>query len=320
MVRIVKQTSRHVSGWGRSGGSGGKGGGNSSKGGGSSSKRGGGGSTSSGYPSLSFLFVVVKLKVVYLQQPECDSWGNVSPPTDYDHYTHGEDPSRVMRYADGRVTPADEYYWVREGDRNGQICSETHDYPTPYKIQTVFSCNPFLPIVVADGDISVPPDDGQRPRWEFLTFVHASSTHTTKYDISLAVGKGSHGGGRRRYVAGSAHSWVPSLVPKGFVRRRAGSSPSRGLGGELPIVLALMSFYEPLGATQEERMENVFYGENARWSGGIWRGSHEPRGYSNDEDTPNGFVVYVFLDNLHNPYGSTPEALELFESGVIVRG
>lgn len=214
--------------------------------------------------------------------PEPDRWGNVIPPTRPEQYT-GETPSSVMRYDRGRVTQADEYYWARLGGprTQGRIWPLQGAFvPMIYKEQTVFSCNPFLPIVVANGDTSLPTDDPGDdrggPDWNLLHFRHDMDAHP---GVSLATCSRSN----RLRVAGRDPSWIPHLVPQGFANPHSHQS-SQGLGGDLPLLLALMAFSEPRHlhdspeVDQEIRMSRTFYGSGAHWRDNYWTWNSPPQG------------------------------------------
>lgn len=199
---------------------------------------------------------------------DADHWGNMLPPCDKRAYSR-ETASRVMRYKDGRVTLADGYYWCRPKGwhTDGYIFGPSEaaiQQPTRYKVQTVFSCNPFIPIVTIKADMTTCNIDKYKgPNWELLRFEHRSNTYP---GVSFATGRE----GPRQYVAGSSPSWIPSLVPTSYLSP-FDEQDSQGLGGDLPLVLALMSFWYPWGMDHHERMERVFHGRQALWRDRSWR-------------------------------------------------
>ncbi|KAH6846953.1 hypothetical protein B0I37DRAFT_309444 [Chaetomium sp. MPI-CAGE-AT-0009] len=80
-----------------------------------------------------------------------------------------------------------------------------------------------------------------------------------------------------------APSWVPALVPGVYRNTRPGVGPSRGLSGELPIVLALMGFHGRPG-----RASDVF--QSRKWDMGQWLGSSRASSYCGCSFTFTPFV------------------------------
>jgi hypothetical protein len=114
-------------------------------------------------------------------------------------------------------------------------------------------------------------DDERCSTWSHLHFVGGGVERRgggVSYVNSYASGD--------PFVAGDAPSWVPGLVPAVYRNTRPGVGPSRGLSGELPIVVALMGFHGRPG-----RASDVF--QSRKWDMGQWLGSSRPspyRGYS----------------------------------------
>lgn len=173
-------------------------------------------------------------------------------------------PGTVFRYTNGVVTIAENYFWQRLAEdmdgrpREGGIYryhayGDGPDYTVTraldYKVQSIFACSesPCLPIIVAGGDILLydsymRPVSGQGTAtmnnsdccWDLLHFEHRSG-------VSLATGFPFG----RPYVAGSDPSWIPSLVPKVFENPKEPQTESRGLAGDISIVIGLMAFHGP---------------------------------------------------------------------------
>lgn len=179
-----------------------------------------------------------------------------------------------MRYQDGRVNVADGHVWHRpEGFHTpGYVFGSSQPgarQPTPYKVQTVFSCNPFLPIIAAPDDMTTCDIDRlDGPQWGLLRFRHGG---VKRPGVSFAT-RGQDG--PFQYVAGSNPLWIPSLVPQSYLTP-CDAPASQGLGGDLPLILGLMSFWPPWNIEHEARMEQVFYGRHALWRDHFWRG--DPR-------------------------------------------
>ncbi|KEZ39766.1 hypothetical protein SAPIO_CDS9727 [Scedosporium apiospermum] len=263
------------------------------------------GSTSTVGTGISFLFVVNRLDITSTQ-PHPDAWGNVIPPKDSNGFAD-EKESVVMRYMDGRVTPASGYRWDREGGWGtaGSIVGTRRT--TKYKEQTVFSCNPHLPIVVGNFDptVEVSDRDIDARKWHLLHFKCRPEFPATSFANGNAEGS--------TYVVGSNPTWMPSLVPHTFRNRsQYRLQQSRGLSGDVPLVLGLMAFWDDWWDNHQVRMQNTFYGHDSHWRDGVWTRRDEPRGYPTIEETPRGFLVHVSLDDYENPY-STKEALRRLE-------
>ncbi|KAF4506665.1 hypothetical protein G6O67_006728 [Ophiocordyceps sinensis] len=269
--------------------------------------------SSSSSPSVSFLFVVNKLLIN--QGESCDMhrdvWHNELPPRNCWGYD-GEAASRVMRYEGGQVTEARGYRWYRPMVRQEGFCVDSAFVAVEcYSHAAVFSCNPHLPVVIIPADPTTLPDREQT--MHALHFFHPPDplrglSQATTPDASYLP---PHGGGPVKYVAGRNPSWIPGLVPQTYAapRSNAGLPPSRGLGGELPIVLGLMAFS---GAPDQVYMSRSDSGHRGYWRDRVWTHNHSPPLYPNITQPPRGFYVAVFYDP-ENPDGSTPERIRSFE-------
>lgn len=194
-----------------------------------------------------------------------------------------------MRYSDGVVREARGYMWMLDGadsshrtlyscfplGRQSQpyISSDYGDYREvpEYKRAAVFACNPLLPIMVCPMDPMVNDTTSQ---WELLNVFHPRHlpgvTQVAFEDSPLDPGPGL-----ARYAAGSDAAWMPTLLPETYKWPLEGR-PSRGLGGELSIILGLMALSEAPGNTN-----NVFLGVNGHrgmWHRNTWAHRRHPRG------------------------------------------
>ncbi|CAH0020959.1 unnamed protein product [Clonostachys rhizophaga] len=281
-------------------------------------------------PPLTFLFVVNEISIAH---PLVDMWGGSRPPENPGAY-HMERPSEVMKYENGIVTPFPDYfYWGRNPNQNnrGAIFARHADgnvtEAEAYKTATIFSCHPHMPFAMVDVDASVeetysrenmPSDQLWRyPVWEPLQFLHPKDHH--RRGISQAVFGASpmatlHNG-PLQYVAGTNASCIPRLVPWTCQYPYPPVQPSKGLGGELTILIGLMAFC-PSRDSMGTRAE-LFIPQY--WRNNKWECETPPQGYScSTKDTPKGFIVSVALDPW-NPLGSTREALQAFEfEGVVI--
>lgn len=205
-----------------------------------------------------------------------DYWGNKVPPEAKGGFA-AEDESVVMRYQDGRVTTAPEYRWSREVWRQeGTIRrAQNSNKIERYKERAIFSSSPFLPIIISKvdptaHDVGSVPGNNCDYRWRLLHF-RRSEQHA---GVSLV----NHESSGAEYVVGRNPSWMPSLVPSVFANTCSRSRDSHGLGGELPILLGLMAFWEHPSIPHKERMAKTFIGDNAHWRDYQWTAETEPRG------------------------------------------
>ncbi|KAL6364394.1 hypothetical protein LRP88_01794 [Fusarium phalaenopsidis] len=233
----------------------------------------------------------------------------------------GEIPSTVMRYYDGEVSEAVGYQWYRDPDAptgyllryDGEMnwvmdtLSGLNWVATEYKRCAIFACNPSLPILTSNQDPLL-----YLSNWELLRVHHPREV---RVGLSQITTSGSpvemDAGGPLRYVAGKSPSWMPALIPSSYCNPYSDAPDSRGLGGELAIILGLMALTErPKGPTENEATD-VFL-EKRCWRRYGWRRNHQPEGHpATAQDVPNGFLCAVFLDP-ENPR-STEESLHTFE-------
>ncbi|KJZ73955.1 hypothetical protein HIM_06623 [Hirsutella minnesotensis 3608] len=270
---------------------------------------------------FSFLFVVNELR--FYTSDHCDihrdMWLNVLPPRDNSEYA-GEIASRVMRFQNGEVTEARGYQWYRSEMRSEGSCfSQGGQWLQRYSHFAVFSCNPHLPLVVVPGDPLTTSPGGPEQPMHALLFFHSSCPELRGVSQATTLdGNTPWGGTPLKYVAGRDPSWMPGLVPAAYANPRPGAPASRGLGGELPIVLGLMAFSGSPG-----RADEVYLGRSGHrglWRDQAWAHNRPPAQYpSSTQEVPCGFYVAVFLDP-QNPTGSTPDLIRSFEwDGPIVR-
>lgn len=244
--------------------------------------------------SLSFLFVVNELIVNHDEhnggvRVRNDDWWNITPPIRAQGYSH-EIPSKVMRWRDGAVSEARNWQWGRPATQPGQPKADgllwtpqpdgTAYYADLYKRFTVFSCSPFLPVVVADGDPSAHDNTRMTP----LLFFRPPRDNRMR-GTSQAVTDESEmdaGPGPAKYTAGRHPSWIPSLVPPTYATQEHSAPKSAGLGGELPIVIGLMAFSEAGDrANLTNRTDEIFLGSpghHGRWHDLRWTHNHRPTG------------------------------------------
>lgn len=175
-------------------------------------------------------------------------------------------------------------YIVRIG-AGGEITG----YPATYKTQTVFACSPLLPVIVAEGDASlgytalrqmcqcggngngngslyrgVVEDDDDNDAYTRWSQLHFERREGVSFVNAISCGA--------TFVAGRDAAWIPSLVPAAYQNNSPSAEPSRGLAGDLPIILALMGFHGQPG-----RASDVFFDQ--KWLRGRWRGSSRASAY-----------------------------------------
>ncbi|QYS94623.1 hypothetical protein H0G86_001952 [Trichoderma simmonsii] len=285
----------------------------------------------------SFLFVINELKVTKDDNyTEGDGWYNRIPRSNSCGY-EGETPGRVMRYHNGRVTAASGYEWHRDDFNEpawpaGGVLMYTSDgipmytedgtphYVAVYKQLSVFSCGPFLPIVVVNGDpLTADPSSPESLSRTPLQFHHPRDQE----GISHAVHPEStmqYGLGERKYVAGANPSWMPGLVPA-IYSNPYHPGPSNGLAGELPIILGLMAFSESKDV--EGAVDRTFLGDGVhrgKWRDGQWHRTEPPRGYARSaEDDPRGFLITVLFDPENPDYSNEASLWSMEWNEVIVR-
>ncbi|KAK0728751.1 hypothetical protein B0T26DRAFT_614475, partial [Lasiosphaeria miniovina] len=264
---------------------------------------------------LSFLFVVNEFVANFEPlpgqvAPATDQWGNMVPPVNAASY-ESEEVGIVFRYCQGLVTPAAGYRWYRP--RMGEpgsiarydAANNFEGYLVAYKTQSVFACSAHLPIVVSNGDSSLGASFIRRgcacdhaydvesstntsyTAWNLLHF--SSSPDMAGVSLAMTDGTGAP------FVPARDPSWIPTLVPRVFENTRddQGIPRSRGLAGEMPLVIALMAFHG-----RRNHASDVF--SNQFWHYNQWRGPNStPRcRYTHplSENNPRGFVVSVCLD------------------------
>ncbi|KAF4120650.1 hypothetical protein GMORB2_2653 [Geosmithia morbida] len=306
-------------------------------------------------PELSFLFVINDIAI---SRSEEDTWGQARPPTDMQSYSR-ELESSVMRYKNGKIEELPAYQFVFERDPdtgigaiyqlNQRNCGKQSDWPhrgdlkpiPTYKTCTMFACHPFMPYVMVPSDATIhdtrtgPPIDDFT--WRPLRFRFPLSSRGIITGVSQAVFT-SHDDTHPTYsyVAGRNPSWVPSLLPPTYVNPLV-KRPSRGLGGDVSILLGLMAFSAPCEQGQP-RAHTTFIDGTLRWENHEWKHRDPPKGggcfphtspslltrplmaplvpYS-VADMPRGILICVALDPT-DP-SSTPEAMRVFESeGVMI--
>ncbi|KAK7419712.1 hypothetical protein QQZ08_010725 [Neonectria magnoliae] len=253
-------------------------------------------------------------------RPEQDNYHNLIPPTSPSAYTN-EITSKVFRYMDGTVDEAPGIFWLRhtefpaEGGLWWRDLETGELYPVEkYGCSAVFACNPHLPIMFTLYD---PLETNTRSSWQLLQIFHPRGNLSGVSQIATEDSSMTRGGGLVRHAAGARPTWIPSLLPATYRSPISSPPTSRGLGGELAVILGLMALSAEPDLTNTNNNTNVvFLGSGrsaARWQNRRWLHDEKPKGYpQTDRDDPRGFLVNIFLDPW-NPLGSTPESLHGFQ-------
>lgn len=193
----------------------------------------------------------------------------------------------IMLYEDGTIMNVSHiYFWGRDDTGVGAIWtrpdSQSPSYRTMTRSQsTICSCHPLLPFAMVKTDPTVDETqvlaDGAGPNeftWEPLRFFFPLDNDTRRVTgVSQAVftcslGPDALGGAPRTHIAGRNASWLGTLVPSSYENPSPGAPSSKGLGGDLTILLGLMAF-----ASSEHdglsRAETVFLFYQ-RWKNRKW--------------------------------------------------
>ncbi|TVY34525.1 hypothetical protein LOCC1_G007808, partial [Lachnellula occidentalis] len=259
------------------------------------------------WPPVSFLFIVNELPTN--DDPEFPGSvearlvnGRWLPPEVMAGYSP-QTPGHVYRWFNGVVSLAEGYQWVARPIGNpvpaqGTIFANGTQgpvWPTYYSAATVFFCNPFDQFFTARGDASTRDMSSPEDWWQPLGFRHDNS-----------ISRADHAGDYEHLAVRSA-SWINQLVPSAYRRQSNHGSNQGGLGGLLPIVIALIAF----SCTDHDELYRVLIHDRA-WAGNVWT----PHERNTGRISRRGLVCTVFLDP-ENTQGSTNETVEAVEEGNI---
>lgn len=184
-----------------------------------------------------------------------------------------------MRFQDGEINRARDMCWNRpvpsqQGCVMPFTSGERYVVPT-YRECSVFSCGPHLPVVASNLDVSVfttEEHDWHAPK--FLSLNHARGVSVAVLDPEVEVNSEMVGSDPVKQVIGKNARWVPSLVPNSYKTSSSSSAPtSRGLTGNLNLLLGLMAMSMDPAAATPSNIQQVFSGSHRRFSNYDWSSS-----------------------------------------------
>lgn len=226
-----------------------------------------------------FLCVVNELHINQNMYSPLDNWRNFMPPNRREHYT-GETKGRIIRYEDGIVTVLDEndpYQWWRDepeteyaphgpgtiyrlnyNETTGEV--ELPSRARVYKQCTIFNSGRHLPYAIRDYDMSSEDAYSKGDVYCLPLLFRA---------MNLEAGISRAGTEGHKVVTGRKPSWIPSLVNPSYKLEGANwplegdCGRSRGLSGNLALVLGMMALTGPIGSPTA-----VF--EREDWQNRLW--------------------------------------------------
>lgn len=165
------------------------------------------------------------------------------------------------------VSLVEEYEWVAEQIysgttlfANGTIKS-TMATPDPlyYSAATVFFSNSWDNFFATNGDAGtrdIMDATEYREMWHPLYFHHHPRNHASFIDFSA----------EHSHVAVRRAEWIEELLPAPYARQRHEGPDSGGLGGLLPLIIALVAF----SCADEDELHTVLT-QDRSWQGTRWR-------------------------------------------------
>jgi len=165
---------------------------------------------------------------------------------------------------------------------------------------TLFYCSAFLPAIYTNCDSTTESMGANGDFWHFLHF------YNSPYRDGMSMATGDGGRIRQQEVIGSEPSWLGKVVPSSFKNHET-RQQSRGLGGDLGLVIGLMGLSQPQGQVSKAFRRGAWHGR--QWHLGRFT-------VPSKDQCPRGVIVTVCLDDLSNSQGSTMEALENFQASI----
>ena len=204
-----------------------------------------------------------------------------------------------MRYHNGKIDalPPDQFRWIRDPEEGnfGRICylgADGNWYPAEtYDTSTVLSCHPLMPVAVVNVDVTIYSTSydfdysGSHERnqrvWQPLLFFHPQDEGLKGVSQAVFIARMTpeqHGGSPVKYAAGRG-TVLKSLVPPTYLWPYEHPPTTRGLGGELTLLLGLMAFSSPESRSGRNRADSIFPGSQGKWQNNRWLDEqHPPRG------------------------------------------
>ncbi|KAI1360135.1 hypothetical protein F5Y08DRAFT_349009 [Xylaria arbuscula] len=279
-------------------------------------------------PRLSFLFVVNELHLHSTARVITNEHGVEMPPIASFQYI-GESSGTVFRWCDGVISAARDYTWDRDNvdpDSDLQPSGSIYLIPrngrparfdmTKYSQYTIFHNYGSVPVSYMEDDplctraIPCAFDADSLPEGRRLRPMNFAPPEVGITEISASGGC--------PVVAGFGQpSWMPSLVPEVHrnidprVGRSRGLEDRGGWGGLIPVVIGQMALTQLPGQTDAPFACQWWH--HKYWIGQSLRSTVSRPG------EVRAVVVHVALDDVENQEGSTREALDDLQAGVLVK-
>ncbi|KAF4634864.1 hypothetical protein G7Y89_g3243 [Cudoniella acicularis] len=220
-----------------------------------------------------------------------------------------QEPGHVYRWRNGAVSLAEGYRWIAQPITNPTLYANGTIYksgpdnrgldapqPQYYRAATVFYCNRFDQFFTARGDVGTrdiatsDPEEG----WQPLTFHHNGNISRVEY------------AGDQDFLAVRRADWIPQIIPHAYRHESPNGPTQGGLGGLLPIVIALIAFSCPPG---RDNLRRILIHDRS-WRNYRWHRHNQDSGCI----LGRGVVATICLDP-DNPDGSTYDRIEDLEYG-----
>ncbi|KAI1404958.1 hypothetical protein F4819DRAFT_446070 [Hypoxylon fuscum] len=230
---------------------------------------------------LSFLFVVNEIQLAEDYSTNQDEFGNVVPHGIKSAYGP-EKVGTVYRFHNGNISLATGFVWKRPGmGHEGRINKEiVHDnrqlcivpslrfltntetiQPTfipcfHYKTTSVFSRGPTLSPLSVELDVTTRDlETSHLPK----TKLQSLSFRSDDCQVSRIAR-----GGKNKRAVGKDASWIGTLVPSMYENLDEDAQHSKGLGGDLGVIIGLMALAEPPGHIDDAFLHHW---DDYRWTG-----------------------------------------------------
>jgi hypothetical protein len=213
-------------------------------------------------PPTSFLFVVNGLPLNEDVDnggvtPRVDAYGRWLPPL----YQAGFGPKSqgtVFRWSNGVISAPAGYQWA-----DGYAYAPNGGALNYYRSITMFYCDPFNQFLIADGDastrdIETAPWPGDR--WYTVNFRHEDGLSRVDFAAD------------EQCLAGNGATFIDDLGLSSYQSQDSAAPPSRGLAGNLAILIALVAF-----SCRSSHLRDALIRDRA-WHRYRWNGHTHPSG------------------------------------------